>query len=306
MQKYLHWQREKGKTKNRYLELLTFALVSFITVRKRSLRRLYFYTCLSFCPRGGRYPSMHCRWFPSMPCSRSRGGELVYHYALQVSRPTPKGKLRGLARGVSRPTWEGGCTRFTPRGCVSQHGLRQTPQQLLLQVVCILLECILVLRLYLSRKCRMKDTWKSRDGHVGEICTEKMQNMNYHWPFCHRVFTCFPGKFLHPEIITQNQLHFKSLLPILHISSFHFNNHSVKTNKCIIKLHCTDTVKIKLHIRVLPHLDLSVNSLNSTERETYYGFHTSRILLNNIFPCTDIMWVIFIRKVNSSLAIVSS
>ena len=25
----------------------------FVTARKRSLRRLYFYTCLSFCPRGG-------------------------------------------------------------------------------------------------------------------------------------------------------------------------------------------------------------------------------------------------------------
>ena len=25
-------------------------------------------------PGRGCYPSMHCRWYPSMPCSRSRGG----------------------------------------------------------------------------------------------------------------------------------------------------------------------------------------------------------------------------------------
>ena len=42
-----------------------------ITARKRSLRRLCFYTCLSVILFGG-YPSMHCRWYPSMPC-RSPG-----------------------------------------------------------------------------------------------------------------------------------------------------------------------------------------------------------------------------------------
>ena len=80
----------------------------------------------------GWYPSMPCRWYPSMPCSRSPGW---------VSRPTPRGKLRGLAGrgspgshlgslqahtwGVSRHTpW--GVSRPTPRGCVSQHALRQT------------------------------------------------------------------------------------------------------------------------------------------------------------------------------------
>ena len=41
---------------------------------------------------------------------------------------------------------------------------------------------------------------------------------------------CFPGKFLDQEMTTQNQLHFKSLLPILYTSSFQFNNHSVKTH----------------------------------------------------------------------------
>ena len=91
---------------------MSFFVAQIVTARKQSLRRLCFYTCLSFCPRrglpqcmlgyhtpgafllppgnevcegyvfthvchsvhGGQYPSMHCRWYPSMPCSRSPGG----------------------------------------------------------------------------------------------------------------------------------------------------------------------------------------------------------------------------------------
>ena len=95
----------------------------------------------------GWYPSMHCRWHPSMPCSRSPGG-LVSQHALQVSRPTSRGKLRGLAwggsptpkeglqantqgglqantqgglqahtQGVSRSTW-GGLQAHTREGCI--------------------------------------------------------------------------------------------------------------------------------------------------------------------------------------------
>ena len=61
------------------------AIRRLITARKRSLRRLCFYTCLSFCPQGGGgcYPSMHCRWYPSMPCSRSPGG-----ISLRVNSPS--------------------------------------------------------------------------------------------------------------------------------------------------------------------------------------------------------------------------
>ena len=44
------------------------------------LRRLCFYTCLSFCSQGGWYPSMHCRWYPSMSCSR---GTVLSKHALQ-------------------------------------------------------------------------------------------------------------------------------------------------------------------------------------------------------------------------------
>ena len=61
-----------------YLSSICFSclLKRNITARKRSLRRLCFYTCLSFCTRGcgGWYPSMHSRWYPSMPCSGSPGG----------------------------------------------------------------------------------------------------------------------------------------------------------------------------------------------------------------------------------------
>ena len=53
----------------------------------------------------------------------------VSQYALQVSRPTPKGGLRALAKGVGSPgPHPGGCLQAHTHGGVSQHALRQTPQ----------------------------------------------------------------------------------------------------------------------------------------------------------------------------------
>ena len=45
-----------------------------ITARNEVAARLCFYTCLWFYSQGVWYPSMHCRWYPIMPCSRSPGG----------------------------------------------------------------------------------------------------------------------------------------------------------------------------------------------------------------------------------------
>ena len=94
---------------------------------------------------------MHCRWYPIMPCSRSRGGGVVSQHALQVSRPTPRGevegsgprgcpgphprgKLRGLAWGGLQAHTQWGLQEHTQGdlqaytwGGVSQHALRQTP-----------------------------------------------------------------------------------------------------------------------------------------------------------------------------------
>ena len=59
-----------------------------------------------------------------MPCSRSLGG--VSHHALQVSRPTPRGKVEGSGLGGGSPGPHpgaevegsdfGGVSRPTPRG----------------------------------------------------------------------------------------------------------------------------------------------------------------------------------------------
>ena len=113
-----------------------------ITARKRSLRRLCFYTCLSFCPHWrGWYPSMYCRWHPSMPCSMSQGSGIRACLAGFQSHTqgevegSGQGGLQANIQGVSRPTPKGGVSRPTPRGspgphlggCVSQHALRQTP-----------------------------------------------------------------------------------------------------------------------------------------------------------------------------------
>ena len=78
------------------------------------------------CPQGECYPSMHCRWYPSMPCSRSPGGSPGPHprgkWRGIWSRPTAKGEIEG---GIwFRPTakgeiegdlvWGGACSR----GCL--------------------------------------------------------------------------------------------------------------------------------------------------------------------------------------------
>ena len=69
--------------------------VSIFTVRKRSLRRLCFYTCLSFCSRGrgspGPYPKGRLRCLA--------GG---------VSRPIPRGEVEGFGRGGLQAHIQGG------------------------------------------------------------------------------------------------------------------------------------------------------------------------------------------------------
>ena len=99
--------------------------VLFITA-KLGQGNVFRSVCQEFCPQGGGL-------YPSMPC-RSPG-------------PHPGGGgLRSLVGGVPGP--HPGVFRPTPRGCVSQHALKQTlpPSRWLpLQAVCILLECILVI-----------------------------------------------------------------------------------------------------------------------------------------------------------------
>ena len=106
------------------------------TVRKRSLRRLCFYTCLSV-HRGGLQ-------------AHTQGGG--WGSGRGVSRPIPRlevwGGLTGggLQAHTQGRLGAGGVSRPRPGG-VSQHALRQTSppsRRLLLRMVCILLECILV------------------------------------------------------------------------------------------------------------------------------------------------------------------
>ena len=71
-------------------------------------------------PGGVWYPSMHCRWYPSMPCSRSPG--VVSQHALQVSGPHPEGKLRGSGQGGSPgPHPRGELWEIWPGGCLQAH-----------------------------------------------------------------------------------------------------------------------------------------------------------------------------------------
>ena len=107
-------------------------LLLLITARKRSLRRLCFYTCLSV--QGG-IPACIAGGIPA--CLAAGLGGVVSQHALQVSRPTPRGEVEGdLARGGLQAHTEGGSwgdlarvgvSRPIPRGGLSQHALRQTP-----------------------------------------------------------------------------------------------------------------------------------------------------------------------------------
>ena len=91
------------------------------------------------------------RWYPTMPCSRSPGG--VSLHALQVSRSTSKGELEGSGLGGSPGPHPGGIWGVWPGGSLGPHpgGIPActeadppTSWQWLQWVVCILLECILV------------------------------------------------------------------------------------------------------------------------------------------------------------------
>ena len=108
---------------------------------------------------------MHCRWYPSMPCSRSPGGiccvggacsqggvafyyglllwSSVMHfcYALLVWWPSDWRQPSGMV--------------FWGEGAEGHNsGLMETPRRLLLRVVRILLECILVYKYILNMPLR--------------------------------------------------------------------------------------------------------------------------------------------------------
>ena len=93
-------------------------LILLITARKRSCGKVMFLQVSVILFTGGRGCIPVCLAGGIPACLAGLQG-CVSQHAFQVSRPTPKGSLRGLARGVSRPT---------PRRAVSKHALRQTPQ----------------------------------------------------------------------------------------------------------------------------------------------------------------------------------
>ena len=56
--------------------------------------------------------------------------QVVSQHTLQVSRPTPKGEVEGSDLGGGLQVHTRGVSRPTPGGGLSQHALRQTPQQM--------------------------------------------------------------------------------------------------------------------------------------------------------------------------------
>ena len=110
--------------------ILHFLIIaSIITARKRSLRRLCFYTCPSVILfMGGGMVSWHALQVVSQHALQVSGGGVSQH-ALQVSRPTPKGKVEGSGWGVFRPTPGGcipACTEANPPPATAAGGMHPT------------------------------------------------------------------------------------------------------------------------------------------------------------------------------------
>ena len=113
--------------------IVWFCVQFLLPAMKLEQGNIFRSVCQEFCSQGGWYPSMHCRLYPSMSC-RYLG--VVSQHALQVSKHTPKGKVEGSGRGGLQDHTQGGIP-VCPEA--------DTPSRwLLLQAVCILLECLLV------------------------------------------------------------------------------------------------------------------------------------------------------------------
>ena len=66
--------------------------------------------------RGG-YPSMHCRWYPSMPCSRSRGGGSYPSMPCRFPGLQPRGKFRRIwSRSTAKGEVEGDLVQIHSQG----------------------------------------------------------------------------------------------------------------------------------------------------------------------------------------------
>ena len=103
---------------------------------QRSWGKVIFHRRLWFCSRkgGGGIPACIAG---GIPASLASGlGGVVSQHALQVSRPTPRGEVRGIwPGGVSRPTPKGevegdlagGVSRPTPKGEVGGSGQGGSP-----------------------------------------------------------------------------------------------------------------------------------------------------------------------------------
>ena len=121
---------------------------SIFTVCNEVAKVMFLQVCV--CPQEGGYPSMPCRWYPSIPCSRSLGGGGVCYpsmpcrwYPSMLFNRSPVGAAPG---GL---LWGGGGVGLLPGGLLQGWGGACSrgdgdDRRLLLRTVRILLECILV------------------------------------------------------------------------------------------------------------------------------------------------------------------
>ena len=96
-----------------WFDKMVLIRVLIITARNEVGARLCFYTCLLFCSKGGGGIPACIAGVYQHALQQVSGGGVVSQHALQVSRPTPKGKLNGLARGCLQVHTQGGTQAYT-------------------------------------------------------------------------------------------------------------------------------------------------------------------------------------------------
>ena len=106
--------------------LMSSKILSFfilVTARKRSLGQDNMFTGVCLSTGGMCYPSMHCRWYPSMQVSGgSQGPHPRGSGGGSGVGPQPRGKLRGS--GLGRPASEGAWPQGVPgRGVPALEGV---------------------------------------------------------------------------------------------------------------------------------------------------------------------------------------
>ena len=102
---------------------LTSALQFYYRPQTKFAKVMFLYVSVILSGGGRGYPSMHCRWYPSMPCSRSPGGGGVIQACLAGFQAHTQEESSGVWPGVGglQADTQGGSWGVWPGGGLQAH-----------------------------------------------------------------------------------------------------------------------------------------------------------------------------------------